>query len=122
MSALGQKIHMVGKVGAAKNGARVTFTLSDPGTYSDTTGTWSGGSTVTMAGTAQRVAGDPERYKALELVESESPTLSFTPDTYGDVPRQGMSVLFGGLTYLVSDIEPKGADGTASSVRVVVTR
>lgn len=122
MSALAEKIHVVAKMAAQKTGAAVTFTLQSPGTYTATTDTYASPSSSTVTGTAERVTGDPERYKALELIESEAPTLEFVPDTYGDVPPQGATVSFGGVTWTVRDVQPVAPDGSAVSARVVVVR
>lgn len=112
---------MVSKVAARKNGAAITFTLGT-GTYDGATDTWSGGSTSTVVGFGRRVRGNPETYKALELIESEAPTIEFTPDTYGEIPPQGATTSFGGVAYAVRDVDPWAADGNAVSCRVVIAR
>ena len=103
-------------------GAAVTFTLTDPGTYDAATDTWTGGSETTVAGHAIRVKGDPERYRALELIESAAPTLLFAPTTYGDEPPIGSSVTWGGEVFVVRDSLPLEPDGTAILSRVVVSK
>ena len=103
-------------------GASVAFSLVSAGTHDPATDTWSGGSTTTVTGSAVRTAGNPERYKALELVESEAPTLFFTPDTYGSLPDQGSTVSWGGVTYTVRDVDPVAPDGTAIGAYVVIAR
>lgn len=103
-------------------GASVTFTQTLPGTHTATTGRFASPSTATVAGYAMRVTGDPERYKALQLVESEAPTLEFVPTTDGQVPALGSTVTWSGTVYTVRDVEPIGYSGTASRSRVVVAR
>jgi hypothetical protein len=106
----------------AEAGASVTFTLTIPGTYDAATDTWTGGSTSTVTGDAIRTRGNPERYKALELIESESPALLFTPDTYGDLPALNSTVSWNSTTYTVRDVDPIAPDGTAIAARVIVVR
>ena len=122
MSALAQKQHMVSKTAARKPGTAITFTLVDPGTHDPTTGNYTSGSTSTVVGVASRIPGDAERYRALELIESESPTLQFTPDTYGETPALNSSCSWSGVTHYVRDIVPWAPDGSTVSCRVVVTR
>lgn len=121
-TALNHKLHLVHKVAAAKSGATVTFTLTDPGTHDSTTDTWSGATTSTVTGTMERVRGDPERYKVLELVESEAPTFEFTPDTLGEVPALNSVTTFGDVKYVVRDVTPNAPSGTAFSARLILVR
>lgn len=103
-------------------GAAVTFTLANPGTHSPTTGRFATPSTSTVAGYAMRVHGDPERYRALELIESEAPTLEFVPTTAGEIPALGATVSWSSTTYTVKDVQPIAYNGTASRCRVVIAR
>lgn len=103
-------------------GARVTFTLSSPGTYTDATDAWTSATTTTVAGYAIRVGGNPVRYAELNLRQSEAPTLLFTPSTYGSLPALGSSVTWNSLVYTVRDVQPLAPDGTAILARVVVAR
>lgn len=103
-------------------GAAVTFTLTTPGTYDSTTDTYSAPSTASIVGSAVRVAGDPQQYKALELVEEEAPTIFFTPTTFGQLPAPGYSVTWGGLTFVTRAVRPISPDGTAIAARIVVSR
>ena len=104
-------------VGAA--GASVTFTLASAGTYAST-GTWSGAATSTVTGQAVRVKGDPKVYAALELVESEAPTLRFVPTTYGQVPSLNSKVTWNSTVYTVKHVQVVAPNGTAILSRVVV--
>jgi hypothetical protein len=101
-------------------GAPVTFT-SRSATSSPTTGTVSM-DTEDVSGNAVRVQGDAWRYKALELVEAEAPTLFFAPDTYGDLPSLNATVSWNSTTYTVRDVEPIGPSGLAIAARVIVSR
>jgi hypothetical protein len=103
-------------------GAAVTFTVTNPGTSNPLTGQFTGNSTSTVTGSALRVKGDPKRYEALNLVESEAPTLLFTPTTYGQLPSLEATVTFGGTVYRVRDVDPLAPDGTAILARIVVSR
>jgi hypothetical protein len=87
-------------------GAAVTFTLAS----------------TTVAGYAIRIKGDPKKYHALKLVESEAPTLLFVPTTYGERPPLNALTTFGGTEYAVTDEEPLMPDGTAILSKVVVAR
>ena len=122
MSALAEKQHLVKKVAARKSGTAITFTKQVEGTYDPATNTFSGDSVTTVTGYASRVRGDPERYRALELIESEAPTLEFTPDTFNELPSLGATCAFGGVTYAVRDIAPWSPDGNAISATIVVAR
>lgn len=104
-----------------RKGAPVVFTSTSGGTYDPLTPTTETGAMArTVSGSAARVAGDPLRYQALELIPSEAPTLEFVPDVYGAMPPLGASVVFGGLQYIVRDVEPIAPDGTAIAARIVV--
>lgn len=103
-------------------GAAVTFTVEQPGSYDATTDTYSSPTTSTVAGYAVRAAGDPERYKALELIESENPTLEFVPTTAGELPPLNATVSWGGTSYVVRDVDPVAENGTATRARVIIGR
>lgn len=106
----------------AEAGASVTFTFASPGTYTASTGLFSGDTTTTVTGAAIRIAGNPLRYQALGLTQTEAPTLLFAPTTFGSLPVLGASVTFGGVTYTVRDVEPLALDGTAILANIVVAR
>jgi hypothetical protein len=103
-------------------GSAVTFTFASPGTYTASTGLFAGDTTTTVTGAAIRVTGNPLRYQALGLTQTEAPTLLFAPTTYGSLPVLGASVVFGGVTYTVRDVEPLALDGTTIIANVVVAR
>jgi hypothetical protein len=121
-TALNHKLHLVHKVAAQKSGATVTFTFTNPGTYTASTDTWSGATTSTVTGTMERVRGDPERYTALELVESEAPTFEFVPDTLGELPALNSVTTFGDVVFSCRDITPNAPSGTAYSARLILVR
>jgi hypothetical protein len=122
VSALTEKQHLVKKMAARKSGTAVTFTKVVEGSYDSSTNTFSGGSTSTVTGYAEQVAGDPERYRALELVETEAPTLDFTPDTYNEEPAQDSTVSWGGVTFKTRDVASWKPAGEVISSSVVVVR
>lgn len=80
-------------------------------------------STTTVTGSAIRVRGLPETYRKLGLIDSESPTLFFTPTTYGETPLPGDTVVWpvgGTKTYTVQDVNPIAPDGVVIAARVVI--
>jgi len=106
-----------------RKGAAVTFTRTVPGTYDAATDVWSAPSTVTVSGYAIRdVGGNPQRYLALELIQSESPRLLFGPSTPGALPALGSAVTWNGVGYSVRDVEPIGPDGPAVVAYVIVSK
>jgi hypothetical protein len=71
----------------------VTFTKIIPGTYDPATDTTTAGTTVTVSGYAMRIQGDPDEYARLGLIQSEHPMLLFRPDTAGQLPVLGATVV-----------------------------
>ena len=104
-----------------RKGAAVAFTRTTPGVYDPATDTWTTPATTTVAGYAIRVRGDPDRYRALELIESQAPTLLFAPSTLGQAPEAGMTTTWSATAYTVRDVSPVAPDGTGLVFRVVVT-
>lgn len=104
----------------ADAGAAATFTLTSPGTYDESTGTWSTPTTSTVTGSAVEVGGDPDTYERLSLIRSSAPSLFFTPDTYGSLPTVGYTVTWGGVSYTVKDVLPLSPDGTAIAATILV--
>lgn len=76
----------------------------------------------TVPGYAIRTRGNPQKYAALKLVESEAPTLFFVPSTYGDTPDLNALATFGGTEYAVVSVEPVAPDGVAIAAHVIVGR
>jgi len=106
-----------------RKGAAVTFTRTLPGAYDEQTDTWTTPSTTTVAGYAIRDAGgNPQRYLALELIQSESPRLLFGPSTPGALPLLGSVVTWGGDVFTVRDVDPIGPDGPAVVAYVIVSK
>lgn len=105
-----------------RKGAAVTFTQVLPGTFDPVTETWSGGSTATVSGYAIRdTGGNPQRWIALSLIQSEAPRLLFGSTTAGSLPALGATVSWGGTTYTVRDVEPIEPDGTAIVAFLIVS-
>ena len=98
----------------------VTFTRTTQ-TYNPTTGVTTS-ATSTVAGHAIRVRGDTETYRALSLIQSEAPTLLFTPATYGEVPQPGDAVTWAHVDYRVRDVNPLEPDGVVILARVIIIR
>ena len=105
----------------ARKGAAVTFTRTTPGTYDPATDTTSAPTITTITGSAVRVTGSPDTYRALSLIESQAPTLLFAPATYGSLPKQGDKVVWGGVTLTVKDVSPLEPDGTPITANIVVS-
>jgi hypothetical protein len=85
-------------------------------------------SVSTIAGSAIRVKGNPDKYQALGLVQSQAPSLFFTPNNYGDCPGPGDTVLWRDpvtqqlATYAVKDVDPIAPDGFVIAARVVIAK
>lgn len=103
-------------------GTAVTFTHVTPGTYIAATDTWTDATDATVTGYATRTRGNPLRYQALNLTQSEAPTLLFAPTTYGSQPAIGSTVTWDSVTYTTRDVEPVEPSGTAIICKVVVSR
>lgn len=102
--------------------ADVVFSHGTPGTYDPATDTTTGGSVVTVSGTAMEIDGDPNLYLALGLIESENPTLLFTPATAGELPVLGATVEWGGEVLTVKNIKRLAMAGTPEAAKIVVSR
>jgi hypothetical protein len=106
----------------ARKGAPVSCTKAIPGTYDAATDTSTPPTTLTVDGYAIQVDGDPDLYTALGLIESENPTLQFTPKIRGVIPVLGMAVPWGSETFTVKNIKPLAMAGVATAARLVVGR
>lgn len=99
-------------------------------TYDEATDTWSEGATSEVSGLVLQTRGDPRKYEALALVESEAPTLLFVPYTRGELPELGAVVRWPnplgipdvGTAYSVADVDPVAPDGRAIMARIIVKR
>jgi hypothetical protein len=107
---------------ARNRAADVTFSHETPGTYNPETDTSTPPTTATVTGTAMEIAGDPNLYLQRQLIESENPTLLFTPDTAGQLPGLGWTVVWGGETLTVKDVLRLAMAGTAEAAKIVVSR
>lgn len=105
-----------------RKGAAVVFSHTVAGSYDGATDTTTAPVTTTYPGYAMKIDGNPDLYKALELIESVSPTLEFDPDTPGHIPPLGATVLWGGETFTAKNIDTLAMAGTATAARIVVTR
>ena len=98
----------------------VVFTRTVPGTYNPATDTFTTPTETTIPGSAIQVRGDPETYRAMSLIQSEAPTLFWTPATYGEYPEPGDTVVWASTTYTVRDVLKIQPDGVCIAVRVIV--
>ena len=106
-----------------RKGAAVTFTLTIPGTLDPVTETYSGGSETTVTGYAIRDrGGDPQRYAALELIQSQAPRLLFASTTLGSLPPMNSVTTWGGEPFTVRDVDPIEPDGTALVAYIIIGR
>lgn len=105
----------------ASKGAAVLFSHTAPGSYDPATDTSTAPVTSSVAGHAMEIDGDPELYRALELIGVQAPTLLFKPDTPGQLPGLGWSVFWGGQTFTVKNITRLAMNGTPTAARIVVT-
>lgn len=105
-----------------RKGVAVVFTKIIPGTTDPVTEETTAATTVTVAGYAMRIQGDPDEYARLGLIQSEHPMLAFEPDTLGELPTLGMSVPFGDDTFIVEDVNPCAMNGTATSAHIRCSR
>ena len=99
-----------------------TVTRNVPGTYDAATDSWTSPSVTTIGGSAIQVRGDPDTYRALNLIQSEAPTLFWTPDTYGDRPLPGDTVEWASTVYTIRDVAPIQPDGVLIAARLIVVR
>lgn len=76
----------------------------------------------TVPGRAMKVRGDPERYKALQLIEAESPTLLFVPTVYGQRIKAGDTIQWRNATYTARDCNHLEPDGVVIQTRVIIER
>lgn len=106
----------------AQKGLPVVFSMTVEGAYDRTTDTTSAPVTTTYPGRAMQIEGDPDLYKALELIESDNPTLLFAPNTPGQIPPLQASVSWGGANATVKNITPLAMKGVATAARIVVSR
>jgi hypothetical protein len=106
----------------ARKGAAVAFGKIVPGTYDPATDTTSPPTTLTVTGVAMQIAGDPDLYTQLQLIEQDNPTLLFVPDVEGVIPVLGMTVSWGGEVLTAKNITPLAMDGTPTAARIVVSR
>lgn len=75
-----------------------------------------------IVGVAVRVEGNPITYQRLGLVESEAPTLCFSPRTYGETPAPGDKITWGQVQYTVRDVNPLAPDGVTILAHLVIAR
>jgi hypothetical protein len=104
----------------ATKGAPVTFTHTTHGAHTPSTDAFSAPSVVTVTGKAIEDEGDPEEYRALELIGQSPATLFFVPDTLGQLPPRQSAVSWAGSDRTVREVFPLRPDGTAIAARVVV--
>ena len=103
-----------------------TFTRTLPGVYDKATDSWGTPVVTTITGSAIQVRGDPIKYQALSLIESEAPTLLFTPDLYtlrsftDDFVKPGDVTTWNGKPFTVRDVSAVAPDGIVIVSRIIV--
>ena len=104
----------------------VTFTETKPGTGDPETGLFTSPTESTVVGDAfQKKTGDFRTYERLKLVPEEAPTLFFVPDTYGEKPVLGSTVVWpptDGETFIVKSVRNIAPDGIVIASDVVIAR
>lgn len=100
----------------------ITFTRKTQ-TYNAETGVMTTAS-GTVVGSGMKVKSDVQRFTALELSLTETITLFFTPETYGELPEPGDEVIWpaGGTLYRVKDVDTIAPDGVVIAARVAIGR
>lgn len=104
----------------ADAGAPVAFTLAGQGAYDPATDTTAPGDDVVITGSAIEKKGSLIRYQALGLVIAKARTLFFVPTTLGDLPPLSAIVVWGGVSYVVKDVQPIAPNGDAIAATVVI--
>jgi len=105
-----------------RKGAAVTFTRAGVMLYDEATDARYLGADTTIPGYAVRVKGNPLKYQALSLIQSEAPALLFAPSTLGGLPLPGDTVTWASTLYTVKDTDPEAPDGVAIIATVIVAR
>jgi hypothetical protein len=103
-------------------GAPAVFTLPGQSTYDRATDITTPGADVVVPCYAIEVGKNPILYQALGLVMAQAPTLEAVPETYGDTPPMGSSVLWGGTEYVTKSVSPLAPDGVTILAKCVVSR
>lgn len=103
-------------------GAAVTFTRAKSTIYVAETDANYAVTPTSIPGFAVRVRGNPLKYQALSLIQSEAPALLFAPSTLGGLPLPGDTVTWGGEVYTVRDVDPESPDGVAIIATVIIAR
>ena len=105
-----------------------TFTRVSRGTYVGTTDGFTDYTTAPVEGEAIQVRGDPQLYASLKLIESQAPTLFFTPTDYAltawgsEFVKLSDTVEWAGATFTVKHITTIAPDGYVVAARIVVAR
>lgn len=102
-----------------------SFFRSVSGTYNPEIDHDPGPTRLEIPGSVVQVKGDPERYRALGLIESAAPTFLFTPDEYGlrsfteDFVQVGDQVTWNDRVFTVRDVQTIAPDGIVIAARIV---
>lgn len=75
-----------------------------------------------MTGVAMKVRGRARAYEILTLIEADSPTLLFVPDTYGDCPPLNAIGTWATKPMGIRSIDPLAPDGVTITARLIVSR
>ena len=102
-------------------GQRIVFTKHARSKNAD--GTLGALVTTTMGGYALGLEkGNPATYAKLDLAFSAAPTVMVACDTYGDVPPDLATCVFGDDLHMVKDVLPFAPDGIAIFSTCVLAR
>ena len=104
----------------------VTFTETKPGTSDPETGLFTSPTSSTVVGEMVEVKpAAPWSYRPGSLIPEITLKGLFTPDTYGESPALGSTVVWpptGGDTFSVRSVQRLAPDGTVIKSDVVISR
>lgn len=75
-----------------------------------------------VQGYAIRRRGNGARYLALNLSETENPTLFFVPLTFNTLPGVGDTTVWGGVAYAIKEADPVSPTGEAIAAKLLLVR
>jgi SPP1 family predicted phage head-tail adaptor len=100
---------------------RVTFTRTTSA-YDSATDTDSSPVTTSITGFASAAAADVDAYRRLGLTHTTAVSLFFSPDTVGQVPAAGDTVVWSGVAMTVAESKTFAPEGVPVSATLVCRR
>lgn len=99
----------------------VTFTRTTH-TYNASADTYTTATSTITGSAVSKKTGAAHLFRELGLVSSKARLLLFTPNTYGDLPREGDTVSWESETWTVSHVYPLAPDGVVIFADVVIVK